>query len=178
MNTREAICLGIDPGLVATGFCALGERTLMLAADIRPQAQKGRDIERLCHLEDRARDEVREYRPCVVLIEEQRAVRGYGAVQEKVFAALCMGARRGFLDAEIEEPLFLMIAPSSFKKWVCGHGFAKTPVVVAEIRHKWDEETEGELSAACEDAVIAYGLAKLGLMVAGGYEAAPVRELR
>ena len=105
-------------------------------------------------------------------------MRGHGAVQEKVYAALCMGARRGFLDAEIEEPLFLVIAPSSFKKWATGSGAAKTPAVVAEIRRKWNEETGFELNSATEDTVIAFGLAKLGIAVAGGYEAAPVRELR
>jgi len=173
---REAIALGIDPGLRATGFCALGDRTYALATDTRPKAQEKTHIARLCCLEDAAREWVREYRPCVVVLEEQCSMRGNAAVQEKVFAALAMGCRRGFQDAGIEEPLFLVIAPSSVKKYLTGSGNAQTWQVVDALIELYGKQ-HPDLAEVGEDAVMAYGMARIGLLVAGGDETLPVREL-
>ncbi len=173
MDPREAVVLGVDPGLTATGICALGDRTCAWETSTKPQQQG--ETARLISLMDLAAEWTREYRPCVVLIEEQRGMVGWAAVQEKVYAALCMGMVRqaGYCEPE---PLLLSIAPGTVKKYLCGTGRAKTEEVVAEIRKRWGGP-QHPLADCSEDATMAYGIARIALEVAGGTCTAAVREI-
>ncbi len=172
---RETIVLAIDPGLVRTGFCALGERTCAISTYHRPKGQG--ETARLLALYDAAQEWVGEYKPSLVLIEEQRGMRARGAVQEKVYAALCMGAVRvaAWLDLEPAARV-LCISPSTVKKHVAGSGLAPTPEVVAEIRRRWQAGCP-DLGWHGEDAVMAYGMARIGLEVAVANATMKVREI-
>ena len=149
--------LGIDPSLTGTGVVTLSGRGKVLSADhIRsyPVKTYPLEVKRIRGITDTVLSAAE---GCSLAVMEGLAFMAHNTTALVQLSALNYFIREGLMNMEIP---FIIVAPSSLKKFVTGKGNAKKDSIFLEVYKRWGESFTNDNEAD------AYGMAQIAWVLA------------
>jgi crossover junction endodeoxyribonuclease RuvC len=144
--------MGIDLSLVETGIICLEDGEITLSRLVKSKPSDEKEIERIQKIARQVTESILSYKPDLIVIEGL----SYGS---KNSTSLCQLAKLNF-SVEIfcyqMGHRYLMVPPTTLKKFITGKGNAKKEVMLMKILKKYDLEFDNNNLAD------AFALAKYG----------------
>ena len=131
MTNNMATIMGLDLSLTATGIVVLKEGTVITKRLVKTKPQGNLpldEIERLLGIKEEIRKEIKTYEPELILIENL-------AFMARNTTALVQLAGLNYMVREmlaISRTPFVMVAPSTLKKFATGKGNGPKDIVILE----------------------------------------------
>lgn len=162
MPNKNIISIGLDLSLVGTGLIVLEdgiitERRLIKSKPV-PDGKPIDEVKRIRGIVEDIRKTVEEFKPTIAVIEGLAFMaRNSSALVQ--LSALNYMTRAMLMDYNVP---FIIVAPTSLKKYVTGNGGAKKDVMLIETYKRWN------VSILDDNVCDAYALAQVGLALMGG----------
>lgn len=162
---KTIVSLGLDLSLVGTGAVLLADGKLLAQQLIKSKPVGARPIDEL----ERIRKIVREIGDFVVTKDESgcmdiAVIEGLAFMARNSTALVQLSALNYMTRAMLADYgiKFIIVAPTSLKKYVTGNGASKKDVMLMEVYKRWG------VSIMDDNVCDAYGLAQIGLALLDG----------
>lgn len=159
------IGLGIDPSLTGTGLVSLNEEKIEKAILLKSKKNGDTPALELQRIDNLVSEIRREAKDCFGDRDGIVAIEGLAFMARNTTALVQLSALNYFIRKEVSAitgKKFVIVAPSSLKKFVTGRGNAKKSEMFLEIYKRWGETFDDDNLAD------AFGLAKIAHAVASG----------
>lgn len=163
--TKKTGCqvVGVDLSLTGTGYVCLSDETLIDNHLISTKPNKNLylgEIERLNSITYPICESIIEHKPEVVVIEGMAFMANQSTALMQL-AGLNYLLRNNLYRMGVP---FIIVAPTTLKKFVTGKGNSPKDVMILETYKKWN------VSLINDNVCDAYGLAQIGMMLVSGSE--------
>lgn len=157
----STISIGIDPSLAATGIAVLDSGNIVEVRLIKSKPTKEKtpsdEIQRLIKIKSDIIEILEKYEPAVVCIE------GLAFMARNTSALVQLAGLNYMIREYLNEKgiKFIIIAPSTLKKFITGNGAAKKDVMLIEVYKRYG------VTILNDNESDAYSLAQCGLALMG-----------
>ena len=163
MNKKNnIIALGLDLSLTGTGVVVLEDGKIISQELIKskpvPDGKPRDEVERIREIVNKIEITVDEFSPDIAVIEGLAfMVRNATALVQ--LSALNYMTRAMLMDHNVP---FIIVAPTSLKKFITGNGASKKDVILIELYKRWG------VTILDDNEADAYGLSQIGLALKDG----------